>query len=61
MFGKRSFGNQRKEAAEILTKIDRFSTSKSRIDEVARTLRNQGRDAAEMRAAQISNDPYYGI
>ncbi|GIH22524.1 hypothetical protein Aph01nite_08340 [Acrocarpospora phusangensis] len=61
MPGKGSFRKQQAEAAKILTKRDRFSATRSRIDEVARSLRHEGRDAAEARAAEIYNDPYYGI
>lgn len=59
--GKGSFGKQKAEAAKILRNLDSFSTSKARIDEVARTLRHEGREAAEKRAAEIYKDCYYAI
>lgn len=60
-FGMGSFGKQKGEAAQILAALDRFSTTKGRIDEVARTLRHEGREAAEKRAEEIHKDPDYGI
>ncbi|MEV0151566.1 MULTISPECIES: hypothetical protein [unclassified Nonomuraea] len=58
---KGNWKKQKAEAAKILTEKDRLSASKSRVDEVARTLRHDGREAAERHATEIYRDPTYGI
>jgi hypothetical protein len=59
--GKGSWKSQKAEAAKILTNKNRLAASNGRIDDVARILRHEGREAAERRAEEIHQDPGYAI